>query len=474
MLLMECDDPDSPLGDVYIYMVEEDIPEQQAAENLPATRSREVPAEGDGTESYGTEGEGNATVVDGVYGVFAYQGSGNVPETYTPGEGVVPFQDIQNLSLNSLGKYEGEDIYAPGAGFWLQFIAYAPYRQVAATEESTDNPALFANVGYPSIRYVATPELAKTTDLLFGGRRGTDGKLSPISGDLNSKDGVTPAVALNMSHILSKVRINSSALAGTITSIKITGIKNSGIYNYHADNLMTWDLTGSDKQEYVYIGDTDNSEEYFLLPQELAEDAKLEIKVVVPVPNSDPAQTREYTLTKNLKTLGSWAPNKQYTYTITTPQEVAVTVTDKVETIGGYPVKSDLKITNTGLSDAYIRVAIVGAWMVNDIDENNKQRQVMVADWKPEEDGDFIWSGDVEPKVGVINSSKWTRDSNGYYYYTDPLRPGKDAPALFDSYTLTATAPMVGAYLELQILVQAVHLVDRDKMFPQFVSTLCE
>jgi hypothetical protein len=469
MLLMDCEDADSPLGDVYIYMVEEDIPEQQAAENLPATRAEGDPVEGEGAES-------TRTSSIGYYGVYAYQGTyvENVPTEYVSSD-AQPFGQIQNLRLNSKGEYEGDAIYAPGAGFWLQFIAYAPYMQEETDAESTNNPALFANGGnYPYIKYKATPALAKTTDLLFGGRRGTDGKLSPISGDLNSKDGVTPAVALNMSHILSKVRINSSALAGTITSIKITGIKNSGIYNYHADNLMTWDLTGSDKQEYVYIGDTDNSEEYFLLPQELAEDAKLEIKVVVPVPNSDPAQTREYTLTKNLKTLGSWAPNKQYTYTITTPQEVAVTVTDKVETIGGYPVKSDLKITNTGLSDAYIRVAIVGAWMVNDIDENNKQRQVMVADWKPEEDGDFIWSGGVEPKVGVKNSSKWTRDSNGYYYYTDPLRPGKDAPALFDSYTLTATAPMVGAYLELQILVQAVHLVDRDKMFPQFVSTLCE
>lgn len=461
MFLMDCEDADSPLSDVYIYMVEEDIPEQQAAENLPATRAEGDPVEGEGAES-------TRTSSIGYYGVYAYQGTyvENVPTEYVPSD-AVPFGQIQNLSLNSKGEYGGDAIYAPGAGFWLQFIAYAPYMQEEADAESTNNPALFANGGnYPYIKYKATPALAKTTDLLFGGRRGANGKLTPICGDLNTtNDGKTPAVALNLSHILSKVRINSSAFAGTtITSIKITGVKNSGIYN--ADNQMTWDLTGSDKQEYVYIGGTDNSEEYFLLPQELAEDAKLEIIVEVPVPNSDPAQTREYTLTKNLKALvGQWAPNKQYTYTITTPHEVEVTVSDRIYYDGTYPVKTDLAIKNNGLADAYIRVALTGAWVVKETNIGGDGTvNLIVSDWKTD-DGEFKWSNDDPPTTGVTNSNSWRLGNDGYYYYMELVKPGETIKPLFESYKLTAPAPTGGAFLAFTILAQGVYAADAQYLF---------
>lgn len=460
MLLMDCEDADSPLGDVYIYMVEEDIPEQQAAENLPATRAEGDPVEGEGAES-------TRTSSIGYYGVYAYQGTyvENIPTEYVPSD-AQPFRQIQNLRLNSEGEYEGDDIYAPGAGFWLQFIAYAPYMQEEADTESTNNPALFANVGnYPYIKYKATPALAKTTDLLFGGRRDANGKLTPICGDLNTtNDGETPAVALNLSHILSKIRIDSRALAGTITSIKITNIKNSGIYN--ADNLMTWDLTGSEKQEYVYIVDgTDTSEEYFLLPQELAEDANLEIIVEVPVPNSDPAQTREYTLTKNLKALvGQWAPNKQYTYTISTPNEVEVTVSDRIYYEGTYPVKTDLVIKNNGLADAYIRVALTGAWMVKDTNIGSDATvNLIVSDWKTD-DGEFDWGTD-QPTTTETNQKGWRLGNDGYYYYMQVVKPGETIQPLFKSYKLTAPAPTGGAFLAFTILAQGVYATDAQYLF---------
>ena len=454
MLLMDCEDADSPLGDVFIYMVEEDIPAAEPQEEV-ATRAG-------GSDS----AEGESAVVDSrTYGVFAYQGtySDTVPTDYIPSDATA-FGQIQNLMLDTDGKYECDDIYAPGAGYWLQFIAYAPYMEVAASAESTNNPALFSNGGYPSIRYEATSDLAKTTDLLFGGRRDANGKLTPICGDLNTtNDGKTPTVALNLSHILSKIRIDSRALAGTITSIKITGIKNSGIYN--ADNQMTWDLTGSDEQEYVYIGGTDNSEEYFLLPQELANDAKLEIKVVVPVPNSDPAQTREYTLTKNLKALvGQWAPNKQYTYTITTPHEVEVTVSDRIYYEGTYPVKTDLVIKNNGLADAYIRVALTGAWMVKDTNIGSDATvNLTVSDWKTD-DGEFNWGTD-QPRTGVTNSNSWRLGNDGYYYYMELVKPGETIKPLFESYKLTAPAPTGGAFLAFTILAQGVYAADAQYLF---------
>jgi hypothetical protein len=461
MLLMECDDADSPLGEVYIYMVEEDIPEQQAAENLPATRAEGDPAEGEGAGSDGTEGEGNATVVDGAYGVFAYQGSGNIPATYTPGEGVVPFQDIQNLSLNSLGKYVGQDdgkeIYAPGAGTWLYFFAYGPHMTITQSGQ-TANPALRENSQYPYLEYTATTDLAKTTDLIFGGTP------KPISGEVNE------TVGLNVSHILSKIRIHTGTIAsGKITSLSLKGIKNAGTYNLGNNGM--WTLSGATETYAKTAAEGNVSfDDLYLMPQEFTDDAKLEIKVEVPVPNSVPAQTRKYTLTKNLKALvGQWAPNKQYTYTISTPNEVEVTVSDRIYYEGTYPVKTDLVIKNNGLADAYIRVAIAGAWVVEE-GTGTDAVQYTVSDWKntgdpANDDGIFNW-GAAQPAKNNTNTRHWRLGDDGYYYYMKSVVPGETIEPLFDSYKLTASSPVGGSYLAFTIIAQGVYLADAQHLFP--------
>ena len=450
-LLMDCDNPDSPLGDVYIYMVEEDIPADNAQPEV-ATRA-------DG-------GDGSQQATSGFeYGVFAYQGSytpatETVPVVYNPAAtGVAPFLEIQNLKISAEGAYDGAEIYAPGDGFWLQFISYAPYMTVSETDGP--NPALYKGTNYPYIKYTATPELAKNTDILFGGRI-QNGAYSPICGDLNTDaDGVTPSIELSFSHILSKVCINSEALSGKITSIKITDISYSGVYNNANSREWTFDPK---VQDYAYRSTDGNGVEttvegYYLIPQNLSDNATIEIKVSVPT--NEGSGSREYTLTKKLNAfIAEWQPNKQYTYTITTPHEVQITVHDEVTVEGNFPVKKKMTVKNTGLADAYVRVAIVGSWVLDAADGS----QYVISDWK-ESDGTFVWSTGAKPVEGSTNSNFWRLGPDGYYYYMKTLVPGEETKPLFDSYTLTASSPTGGSYLELVILANGVFVTDVQHIF---------
>lgn len=489
MHLMECDDPESPLGDVYIYIVEEDI--EDVADCAPATRSGGDSGEGESGAGQSGTGDTSSDTTDVTqssisYGVYAYQGKYTdevpIPTTYDPsGEYVKPFGQIQNLCVGSNGAYTGGAIYAPGLGYWLQFIAYAPYME-EATEGGTDNPALISGENYPYLIYTADSNTAKTTDLLFGGRLGTNGAFNPICGDLNTPpDGETPPVQLSLSHILSKIKVNSSALAGTITSIKITDIVNSGTYN--DGNKRVWSLNTS-TQDYYFVStktDVTANPEYYLLPQNLSENAIIEIKVSVTTGGSELARskTRDYTLRKQLKPLvETWQPNKQYTYNIATPREVQVEVTDEVVDVvyegNTVPVKRNLEIKNCGLADAYVRVMISGAWVV-DQTINGKVQSVVVAEWKnygedddpdTKDDGTFVWKS-TKPVYGGCNNEGWRCCKDGFFYYMNKTVPGEILPTLFESYMLTASPPVSGAYLELTILAQGVYAEDIPLIFPQ-------
>ena len=471
VLLMECDDPNSPLGDVYIYMVEEDIPAEEAVENV-ITRA-------DGGES---------TQPNYTYGVFAYQGSytQDVPKEYDyNATGVVPFPEIQNLGLGADGSYEG-DIYAPGSGKWLQFIAYAPYMTLNVTPDpdadpdadSDANPALYEGPNYPYITYTATQSLAQTTDLLFGGRLDDQKKFSPICGDLNTDaDGVTPSVSLSLSHILSNIRVKTDSIgSGRITSIALKNIYSKGTFNL--ENKKVWTLDKSTIAEYSKTAETGSvkCDSLFLLPQALADDAIIEIQVEVTTAGSETmrAITRKYVLTKKLKAfIAEWQPNKRYTYTISTPHEVEVKVTDEVDTTGEYPVKKNLVIMNTGLADAYIRISLDGAWMVDD-NTSGTLKQLMVSEWKntgidDTDDGTFSWPSAGQPLELETNSNNWRLGPDGYYYYMKKTVPGEQLLPLFDTYTLTAKAPILGAYLEFNVLAQAFYVDDIKDAFPSVI-----
>ena len=375
-----------------------------------------------------------------LYGIYAYMGNGTASE---PTEGIETFMD--NLEFYDDGTYSGGNKYWPGKGHWLQFYAYSPY----LTKDATKANYIENREGKsPVIHYTVSEDITKHDDILTG-------KSGKIDGS------VTDPVAIEVSHILSKIQVKvGSVAAGKITSLKISGVNDKAEFSLADNKWMS--ITSSDAIENVVYEQTfDQAQEnntllgepMYLIPQDMPASAKIELTVVV---NGNP-----YTLSKQLNQfITGWSKDKQYTFVISTPHEVEVEVTDEVVMDGTYPVKQNLKIKNTGLADAYIRVAIVGSWVV---DEGDKT--IIVSDWK-ETDGTYDWTG---------KSDKWEEHTDGYYYYLDPIAPGAEAGQLFKSYTLTVDAPpILDSYLQMTILVQAVHEADRHMMFPPAVNAMSE
>ena len=155
-----------------------------------------------------------------------------------------------------------------------------------------------------------------------------------------------------------------------------------------------------------------------------------------------------------------------YTYVISTPEEVEVSVTDEIE--GN--VKKNLRITNSGMSSAYIRAAITGNWVIPGGDEPSED-DVIVADWT-DADGTFEWGDKIYTDAATAKANNgWYRHTDGYYYLLDPVAKGAQAETLFKTYTLTSS-PVAGAVLDLTILVQAVLPADMPYAWPDIYNIL--
>lgn len=125
-------------------------------------------------------------------------------------------------------------------------------------------------------------------------------------------------------------------------------------------------------------------------------------------------------------TLAFLADSDSLTNTFT-PAHVTCTVT---ESFNG-TAKSDVKVTNTGDTDAYIRVAVVANWV---------------------KDGSVVAPAGItlEPVNG------WFSDGN-YYYYPAVVAPnGGQTKALFSGAITAPTAPVNGAKLQVDILAEAI------------------
>ena len=97
-----------------------------------------------------------------------------------------------------------------------------------------------------------------------------------------------------------------------------------------------------------------------------------------------------------------------------TPSHVTCAVTEDFDRT----VKSNVNVTNTGDTDAYIRVKLV-TYRVND-------------------KGDHI--GGMADIPNFQRGTNWVKHSDGYYYYTLPVKPKEQpANALIDSIALTGS-----------------------------------
>ena len=292
-------------------------------------------------------------------------------------------------------------------------------------------------------------------------------------------------VEMDFYHALSALAFSVGSVPGDlkIESVTFTNVYSSGncTYTRQGDALdFEWSFDSEDaRKEYSQTFSKDlfsegnvalpedtaintDSQTFMMIPQTIADDTRLIIVISF--------EGRKYTIDKQLNQITSeWVPGKLYTFKISSPQEVEVEVTDEVVMDGIYPVKQNLQIKNTGIANAYIRVAIAGSWVV-DHTTTQGTSQLIIADWKNSgdpytDDGVFTWSSS-QPSKGRTNSNLWRLGSDGYYYYMKQTVPGEILAPLFESYKLTASAPMSGAYLNLSILAQGVLDIHADDLFP--------
>ena len=137
--------------------------------------------------------------------------------------------------------------------------------------------------------------------------------------------------------------------------------------------------------------------------------------------------------------------------------------------------KTNVVITNTGNTDAFIRAAIIGQWLdekgnpVFGFTDLVNNTVVTVPSWYEDQfvkttagtHGTFV--GLAGYKGGDNPLNKWHLEADGYYYYEDPVPAGEPVPnKLFTSYTVgtmpdvTVAAQKIPVYFVMEIATQAI------------------
>ena len=149
---------------------------------------------------------------------------------------------------------------------------------------------------------------------------------------------------------------------------------------------------------------------------------------------------------------------------ISTPEQVVNSFTPGVVTIEvdekfDASTKSDVSIKNTGNVPAYIRVALVPAWVD---DEGNIAAKPASLD-----DCTITWG-----KVGNGYEDDWFIGSDGFYYCKTFINPDKSTPILIKSCTVKGEGHEYD--FELQVIASAVQSLPTstvEKVWPVVVGT---
>lgn len=157
--------------------------------------------------------------------------------------------------------------YWPGAGYQLQFYAWAPADAAwtAAPKAPTDT----------KLGYTVPADVAKQKDLIVATTNG-------IEGNNNA------AVPLSFHHICTAVKfqIGSQMQEGTIKSVALKGVRSSGTYDMATDS---WTLTGTTDNFSQDLGKqttgseadgtavTAEAQTFMMLPQQLPDGAAVEV-----------------------------------------------------------------------------------------------------------------------------------------------------------------------------------------------------
>lgn len=279
-----------------------------------------------------------------------------------------------------------------------------------------------------------------------------------------TKQTVNGKVVLDFYHALSAVLFKVGTLPSDITigemTIALNNVKSSGTCSIsNTNNVLSfaWNTDNSSLESYSQnfvkndgygngddISKIDSELAFMMIPHTFEGNAMLNISFEINGKSYSFDHPLAITDEEGEVTYDGWSPNTKYTYILSIKESVEVDVDDVVSGENN-TIKSDVKIQNTGLADVYMRAAIVGYWV--------------------NENGDVVASWDIKDDVGTfvgLNNDNWF-EQGGFYYHKNIVKVADFTSALFDKYTLTKSPPIVGASLELNIVVQAV---DADENMP--------
>lgn len=295
----------------------------------------------------------------------------------------------------------------------------------------------------------------------------------------------------------------SSAATGTVVWSNLTStdsVISSGDYGdlvEYAEGAGSFKTEGynypesfSAKSNDKNLNDDDATQTFWLIPQAL--DNKVKLTVNYSVGDKDHEWTIDFG-----KALSNvvWKPGQLRTYTIRI-DEVNVQIDDAVEVVRAddviisykdpfsgevtdYPLvsyegstKTDVTITNTGNTDAYIRAAIVGQWLdeegnpVFGFTDYTAGKVILVDSWYQDQ---FVNETYNQGKFTGLPGNNWVKGDDGYYYYTAIVPAGEAIPdELFTEYkvgtppgvAIAGEAPQI--YFRLEIATQAISAKKQD------------
>lgn len=315
------------------------------------------------------------------------------------------------------------------------------------------------------------------TEVIFNGLVNTGTcEISP-SAETNYTDNKTTYSSAGVTSWPTKTATaNNTISSGTYSG---TQTYTSGSNNKFGDS---WYSAGNEKN----LNDADGTQTFWLIPQTVSTDVTLTIKYTFAgTPGEWTIAFGEVLAAKSVE----WKAGELRTYTIkvddvnvkiedtvTVGQGQTTTYTDdkgNTHTIYG-GTKNGIKITNTGNTDAFMRVAITGQWVDADgapvfsfTDYTVQDIIQEIASWYDDQFGAGNgYFGVFDGLVGYTKNGKtgagnegWVKGKDGYYYYTTKVAPGATTgTAPFNSYTVTlANVPRIkvaGALQEVHFVME--------------------
>ena len=214
------------------------------------------------------------------------------------------------------------------------------------------------------------------------------------------------------------------------------------------------------------LNKADASFTFWFIPQDITADLKLQVTFYV---WNGATKGDEVTLELNLgeRILAqtsdynkSWLAGQLRTFTLD-PTIVDVSIDDDMD--DDKKIKSNVKVVNTGNKDEFVRVAIVGNWvdpatgeiLMGTITTNAADERVFTPlDPWTEDNTTF----GTFTKLG--GEGLWVKEADGFWYCKERIAPGESPSVpLFDTYT-RGTAPVEGAGLVIELVVQGVDAVN--------------